>query len=243
MSSVAKSEANAGGSTSAYVQEGASITATGLSLSAQSTNTAEANPIDVGVAAVKVAVAHPLAETTHTTEVYIGPQGTTAPTSGYSGKISVGCGAVTGTATSTNSATVDPVDIGVSGIDVSVLHPEVTAGGSTSSHLGGTFSITAGTVNFTANSTSTATSKSVSVELSGSLGHRCHQVGRDRPTTPMPSWASRPTSPSAGASLVLDAQSNNTATAGEVAVNISGVPVSLVQPAANADGTHIRVCR
>ena len=164
---VAKSEANAGGSTSAYVQEGASITATGLNLSANSTNTAEANPIDFGIAAVKVAVAHPIAETTHTTEVYIGPAGTAAPTSGSSGKISVGSGSVTGTATSTNNATVDPLEIGLSGIDVSVLHPEVTAGGSTLSHLGGTFAITAGTVSFTANSTSTADSKSISVELSG----------------------------------------------------------------------------
>ena len=39
-----------------------------------------------------------------------------------------------------------------------------------------------------------------------------------------------------GASLVLAATSNNTATAGATAVTISGVPVSLVQPAANADG-------
>jgi len=50
---------------------------------------------------------------------------------------------------------------------VGVRHPEVTAGGSTLSHLGGTFSMTAGKVSFTAYSTSTATSKSVSVELSG----------------------------------------------------------------------------
>ena len=164
---MAKSEANAGGSTSAYVQEGASITATGLSLSAQSTNTAEANPIDVGVAAVKVAVSHPIAETSHTTEVYIGPEGTNAPNPMASGKIAVGSGAVTGTATSTSNATVDPVSVTASGIDVSVLHPEVTAGGSTSSHLGGTFAITAGAVNFTANSTSMAESDAVNIVAAG----------------------------------------------------------------------------
>ncbi len=234
--SVAKSESNAGGSTSAFVQQGASITATGLSLSAQSTNTAEANPIDVGAAAVKVSVAHPIAETSHTTEVYIGPQGTSAPTSGSSGKISVGAGAVTGTASSTNTATVDPVAVSASGVDVSVLHPEVTAGGSTLSHLGGTFTITAGTVNFTANSTSTATSKSVSVELAGvSVTDDIKSAETDQATSAFVGKQANLTI--SGASLALNAQSNNTATAGAVAVNISGVPVSLFQPAANADGT------
>ena len=230
-----QSQADAGGSTNAYVQEGASIAATGLGLSAQSTNTAEANPFDFGLGAVQVAVAHPVAETTHTTEVYVGPEGTAAPTTGDSGKISVGGGSVTGTATSTNSATVDPTNISVTGVDVSVLHPEVTTGGSTLSHLGGKFSISAGNVNFTSNSTSTATSKSVSVEVSGvtvsdAIKSALTSDVTDAYVNPQANVMI------SGASLSLGATANNTATAGSSSVTVSGVPVSLVKPAANADG-------
>jgi hypothetical protein len=233
---VAKSEANAGGSTSAYVQEGASITAQGLDLSAQSDNTAEANPVDFGVAAVKVAVVHPIADTTHTTEVYIGPAGNAAPTPSSSGQINVASGTVTGTATSTNKATVDALDIGVSGVDVSVLHPEVTAGGSTQSHLGGKFAITAGTLKFTANSTSTATSNSVSIELSGvNVTDSIKSAESNHDTRAFVDTQANLTI--SGTGLTLDAESSNTATAGEVAVHIAGVPISLIQPAAHADGT------
>jgi hypothetical protein len=234
---VAKSEANAGGDTSAYVQEGATIRARGLDLSAQSVNTAEANPIDFGVAAVKVDVAHPIAETSHTTEVYIGPPGSADPTPGSSGQIGVGAGSVTGEATSTSTATVDPLDVGASGIDVSVLHPEVTAGGSTSAHLGGSFTIGAGTLKFTASSNNTATSNSVSVEVSGvNVTDNIKSALTDHATS---AYVGRESNLTLRGALTLDAESTNTAQAGQSTVNIAGVPVALVQPAANADGSTL----
>jgi hypothetical protein len=235
---VAKSEADAGGDTGAYVQEGASITAKGLDLSAQSTNTAEANPVDFGAAAVKVAVAHPIAETTATTEVYIGPPAGTAPTQGASGQISVGSGSVTGEASSTNSATVDPLSIGASAIDVSVLHPEVTAGGSTAAFLGGTFSIGAGTLNFSATSNNTATSNSVSVELSGVNVTDSRKSAQTNHTTSA-YVAKQADLTISGAGLNLGAQSTNHATAGEDSFSINGVKVGLIDPEADANGSTL----
>ncbi len=233
--STVKSQTDAGGSTDAYVQEGATILSKGMSLSAQSTNTAQSNPFDFGLGAASVTLADPLAETTHSTEVYIGPEGTAAPTAGDSGTISVGHGSVTGTATSTSTATIDPTSISVSGVDIGVLHPAVTAGGSTLSHLGGNFSISAGNVNFTSKSTSTATSKSVSLDVTGvSVSDAAKSALTNDVTDAFVNPQSSLTI--SGASLTLGATSTNTATAGSSSITVSGVPVSLVKPAANADG-------
>jgi hypothetical protein len=234
----AASEADVAGATRAYVPEGTTISATGLDLSATSDNTAEANPINVGVAAVSVDVAHPIAETAHVTEVYVGPPGSDGPTPSTPGTISVGGGAVTGEAASTNRATVDALDIGAKAVGVSVLHPEVTAGGSTQAHLGGQFGITAGQVSFTANSKSTATANAVSVELSGvSVTDDIKSAETDHDTRAFVGRQANLTITGASAPLRLDAESNGTARAGQTQVSIDGVNVSLVQPAANADGT------
>ena len=69
----AKSEANAGGATNAYVQEGASIHATGLSVLANATNQATANSFSTTLGDFNVEIAQPTAETTHNVQAYIGP--------------------------------------------------------------------------------------------------------------------------------------------------------------------------
>ena len=128
----AKAEANAGGATNAYVQEGASIHATGLSVLADATNNATANSFATSLGPINVSIAQPTAETTHTVQAYIGPPKGTAPNTALSGTINVGNSQIQVHATSlSNLATVQAIAIKLGDVAVSVEQPRVTVGGAT----------------------------------------------------------------------------------------------------------------
>src|SRR5262249_6504314 len=135
-------QADAGGATRAYVGEGADISAVGLGMSADATNTAEANPTIISAGGLKVDVGSPKAQTTHTTETFIGPPAGAGSTPGASGMIATSGGPVTGTATSRNTATITSFSLEAAFADVDIqIHPEARTEGATRTYVGGNFTI------------------------------------------------------------------------------------------------------
>ena len=162
----ASAQAEAGGSNPGRREGGGvTVSASALTMNATSENTASADTILISVAGISVDIADPVAKTSHNTEVYIGPAGTLVGDAALVGAITAGT--VTGHATSTNNASVDDFALKIGGVTVEVVQPDVSTSGTTRAHLGGKFTITAGSVTFTANATNTATAEAINIEISG----------------------------------------------------------------------------
>src|SRR5262249_51187819 len=147
-------EAEAGGTTRAFVSDGAQVSAAGLGVLAEASNTAAVTPITVSAGAVTGTFAEPKASTTHNVEAFIGPAGDSDPNVALTGNINVGGGAVTVDARTTkNEAKVEKIGIEVGAITVDYTRPKVTAAGSTRAHIGGHFNVTASDVTVTADAT------------------------------------------------------------------------------------------
>lgn len=141
--------ANADGSTLAYVNEGATLNAPGLTATAGATSTATASVTLVDVGALPISVIQPTATTGDDVEAYIGPAAGVAPNGSLSGHISLG-GAATLGATSHDTAQVNATNITVGAVNVKSVRPVVKAGGTTFAHLGGNETINAPSVTLTA---------------------------------------------------------------------------------------------
>ena len=140
-------DAVAGGGTSAFVAEGATVTASGLNVQAEATNTATVTPVQISAGAISGSYANPQASTSQDVEAYIGPAYGESPNLALAGTINVGNGTVTVNAQSTkNQATVNEVNIMAGAITLAYMHPQATIGGSTRAHIGGKFGITASAV-------------------------------------------------------------------------------------------------
>jgi hypothetical protein len=140
------------GATRAFVEEGASLTAGGLDLEAAAANTAQLESNVVAVSLVDIGIIRPTVRTTHVVDAYVGPRAGVGPDGGTNGTISLG-GAlrvVAGQVDNGNRATVDAFSVSVGLVNFDSVRPDVMAGGQTLAHLGGNFSINAGSVEVTA---------------------------------------------------------------------------------------------
>ncbi|MBI3839031.1 MAG: hypothetical protein HY288_14015, partial [Planctomycetia bacterium] len=168
-------EVDADGATRAFVDEGASVVAANLSVTATATNTATIDMSSIGIAAVAVTDIEPTVKTTHDTEAYVGPRAGNAPTAMTSGTIKLGGGTLSVEATSHSKAEMGSMTIDLGLVTIGSVRPEVTSGGTTLAHLGGTFDITAGAVNVTAEAPNTeATTQTFSLDIGVAnlaLGH------------------------------------------------------------------------
>jgi len=164
---VFRPEVEAGGTTRAFVVEGAELESGGLSLDAASTNTASLSMAQITISAVSVDSIEPVIHTTHVTQAHIGPAAGVAPDGGLVGAINVGGGLITVTAIShENTAEMGSINIDFGVIPINVVLPEVIAEGSTKSHLGGTFTLTAGSVAVTASApVNSATTETFSLSV------------------------------------------------------------------------------
>ena len=232
---VAKSEANVGGSTDAYVGEGVQLTADGLHMDAIATNNASADALFVGISGISVEVTKPIASTSHDAATYIGPDNGVAPNGSLSGQLTID-GDITMNAMSTNTAHIDEVDIEIGGITISVLNPEVTAGGSTLAHLGGDFTIESDDLTALAMATNTATADAVSVEIAGidvDVTNRATATDHDAEA-----FISDNAEVSlSGGTLSLNAKSTNESRVGETGVDVAGISVAVVSPDAAIRGS------
>ena len=160
-------DAVAGGGTSAFVAEGATVTASSLNVQAQATNVATVTPIQISAGVLSGGYADPQASTSQDVEAYIGPAYGVSPNTGLTGTINVGSGTVTVNAqTLKNQATVNDFDIIAGAVGVGYVHPQATAGGEARAHIGGNFNITASAVNANGTSTNTATTDVISIDAS-----------------------------------------------------------------------------
>lgn len=160
-------KSDAGGATRAGVLEGAEVNAPTLDVNAHADNTATVNIIHGGVSDIEVNVAMPEAKTTHDVESFIGPAdfNDTNPDPGLSGSITVADGPIGVHATALNHATAFDFGMSTGKIQVNVSLPTIDAGGSTTAHVGGRFTINRA-VNVTADSTSTAKGDAVGINAS-----------------------------------------------------------------------------
>ena len=226
---LAETTVQAGGTTRAYIGEGAQVGARTLSVAAISDTEATADALLVGTANVEVQLADVSASTVHTTEAYAGSNPDLDDDQDEdgdpSGRIAVLEGGLSITATSTSDARVDDVDIGAVAVAVEVVRPTATVGGLTRAFLAGEFVLIASEVLVGADSTNTATSDALNLELTS--------VSVDVPTTATSTIHTTQAFVEDGSSLLvvggrlaLDAHSRNRAVAGAIDVTISGVDVA-----------------
>jgi hypothetical protein len=159
----------AGGTTIAAVDEGAKVIAPSFTLSAEATNNASVDSIQLSAGGINLNLAMPTAKTTHNVETRIGPAGNNAPNPALSGSITVGAGPIDVDAKSTNNATISVFGLSVGGISANIVLPDIDAGGSTKAHIGGKFTMNQA-VELTADSTSTATGDAIAISVGGITG-------------------------------------------------------------------------
>ena len=167
----AETNTRAGGRTRAYIADGASVSAGTLSVTATSDNDATADAFVLGASAVQVQVVKASARTEHVTEAYIGANpGVDDDEDGdgdAAGVITVASGGLALSATSTNDAASDDIDIEAGSITIEVIRPEAIAAGATRAFLDGQFTINASSVAAAADSTNNATSDGLNLEFTG----------------------------------------------------------------------------
>jgi hypothetical protein len=216
------------------VDEGAHLTAKALTLSATATNEVTVDTTLVGIAGIIITYAKQTAKNTHEVDVYMGPRAGVAETAGLSGVINVN-DAITGSAVSTNTATIDDFNFALGGVTVDVVQPQVTVGGATRAHVGGNFTITADAVTFSATGTNNATADTISVGIEGvGISVTEHPAKTEHTSEAfVPANANLTIN---GGSLTLTATSNNTADAGETGVDVAGLNVAVMTAAAETAG-------
>ena len=158
-----KSTADAGGSTSAYVAEGSTIDADGLTANAAANNTADVDRFQFGASVFDLQKAQPTARTTHAVAAYVGPAAGAEP-AGTAGTITLDDDLALN-ATSVNEATVGDINISVDVVSVDLVKPEINAGGTTRVHVGGDYTVNASGVTGAASSTNTAGSNTVPIKI------------------------------------------------------------------------------
>ena len=230
------STADAGGETNAGVQEGVTIVAGSLLITADSDNDADIVEFAVKIAAIDIQVTKPIAKTSHTTSTYIGPKAGTAADGDLHSTITLG-GGLTLEATSDNDASIAGLAIEISAISVKSLNPEVTTGGSTLSYIGGDAAVSATGV--TAHATSTNTPSLVSVGfIVSAIGVT---VNNTKLTTShdTESYVSRDADFELASGAIVDLAATSTNEAGLVNVDFSlgAVTVDVLQQEVNAGGT------
>jgi hypothetical protein len=158
------------------------------------------------------------------------------PTAALNGSIEIEQSAITLSATSTNDASVDDIDIGIGAVTIEAIRPEAKAGGATRAFLGGSFTITADDVRASATSTNNATSDALNIELAA--------VGIDVPTATVSTAHSTEAFVARSAKLTvigggidLDADSTNRADAGSVDVSAAAVEISVAETTMIAGGS------
>jgi hypothetical protein len=159
-----KSTAEAGGATHAFVGEGATVKAAGLSADASSNNSAHIDKFQFGASVFSLQKAEPVAKTTHETSAYVGPAAGVDPNGGLSGKITLN-GNLDLNANSVNDAQVGEVNIDLALVGVDLVSPDINAGGSTRVNVGGNYTVNAAGITGHANAKNTAGSSSVPIKL------------------------------------------------------------------------------
>jgi len=157
------STADAGGVTRSYVAQGSTLSAAALTANASADNDASIDRFQFGASIVSLNEATPRARTTHHVESYVGPAVGVAP-SGPAGTITLG-GALTLNADSVNEATIDEVSIGVGVVNIDLAKPDMNAGGTTRTYIGGDYTINATGVSGQADSVNTAGSDTVPIKI------------------------------------------------------------------------------
>ncbi|MBK8017635.1 MAG: right-handed parallel beta-helix repeat-containing protein [Betaproteobacteria bacterium] len=159
------STATAGGTTRSFVDEGGTITATGgLAATADSDNDARVLRFQFGASLFSLNEASPTAKTDHRTAAYVGPAAGVEPAKDVSGTIKLG-GGLDLDARSTNDASIDDVNIQMSGVSVDLVKPVITTGGSTRTHVGGAYAVSTTGVTGEAVATNQAGSTTVPIKL------------------------------------------------------------------------------
>ena len=212
------------------------MTASGLNVQAEATNTATVTPIQLSAGAISGSYANPQATTSQDVEAYIGPAFGTAPNLGLSGTINVGTGTVAVNAQSVkNQATINEVDLMAGAITLAYMHPQATIGGWTRAHIGGEFTITASAVNVTGNASNTATTNVISIDA-GAASVNLNTQGATTSHTTEAYVGTQANLTLVGGALDLLATSNNTATAGEVNIQVGYATVAYAKSEATAGG-------
>src|SRR5262249_44962711 len=124
-----KSTAEAGGATHAFIDQGGTIIAKGLSAKAFADNHATVDKFQLAAAFFKLDEAKPVARTTHDVAAYIGPAAGVAPNAGLNGTITTTDSNLVLDATAINTAMINDVKVEVSGIGVGLMDPTMEAGG------------------------------------------------------------------------------------------------------------------
>ncbi len=219
----------AGGRTRAYIADGASVSAGTLSVTATADNDATADAFVLGASAVQVQVVKASARTEHVTEAYIGANpGVDDDEDGdgdAAGVITVASGGLALSATSTNDAASDDIDIEAGSITIEVIRPEAIAAGATRAFLDGQFTINASSATAAADSTNNATSDGLNLEFTG--------LTVDVPTTETKTdhlteafVFDGASIEIAGGGLALDANSRSRAGAGSMDVTVAGIDIA-----------------
>ncbi len=165
-------ESKTGGTTAAYVADGATISNTkGLNISANTSNTTTVSASSVGVSTIAAAGIIAKATDTSLTEAYIGPQDAHSHNGALSDtSVTVGSGgiAVSANLSAPVSATTSLVSVGL-GASGAVSDTEAHANGTVRTYLGDQAQIHdgSGTVNFAATGTITAYAVGTGFQVSG----------------------------------------------------------------------------
>ena len=233
---VLRPEVDAAGATRAFVVEGAVINAGGLSLHADSTNTAEIDMVDISFTGISVSSIEPIARTSHTTETYIGPRAGVAPDNNLNGSINVGGGTIDLEATSHNSAEMGTIQLDFSGIPIDAILPEAIAGGKTQAHLGGRFTLSAGSIDATASAMDTkAESDTFQLSISGIPIQDEEAVTRTTHETEAFVAGGASVTIASGA-LKLEALSSNSASSEGIDISIGLIPIRVLNASAEVAG-------
>ena len=168
--SVVIAEADVGGATRAFADEGMTVNAAEMNVTANSTAVALPDVISVTLALGGAGSGTEVkAGITRTTEAYVGTRSGQIPTAAT--EIVLTGGPLLISAESVFTATANPVSVGVSvGITVGVTLTEAIINGKTLAYIGESTSVTASQVTVHANSLENATTKTVTVSVGGLAG-------------------------------------------------------------------------